>query len=49
MENLQEENDILKQRIEYLEAILELNNETIQKAIETNNKLLNYIKSNLPK
>lgn len=41
--DLEKENKYLKERIEFLETIIELNSETIQKALETNQKLLNHI------
>lgn len=49
MEDLQKENEYLKQRIKFLENIIELNTETIQKALDTNQKLINHIESIDPK
>lgn len=43
---LEKENKHLKERIELLEKIIELNSETIQKVLETNHKLLDHAKTN---
>ncbi|EOL45784.1 hypothetical protein [Enterococcus caccae] len=34
----------LKEKIEFLEALLELNSNSLQKAMESNRKLIDYIK-----
>jgi len=41
--NLEKENEYLKQRIRYLELIIETNQETINKAIDTNSMLLDWL------
>lgn len=47
MEKLQKENEYLKKRIEFLEMIIEINQETIKKAHDTNHRLLEWIKGNI--
>lgn len=42
---MEQENQYLKERITYLEMLLDLNAESLQKAIVTNEKLIQYIKS----
>lgn len=48
MEELQKENEHLKERITFLELIIEVNQETITKAIDTNTRLLEWLKANFP-
>lgn len=40
-----EEIKFLKERIEFLEALLELNSLSLEKAMETNKKLIDYIRN----
>lgn len=42
--DLRKENEYLKERIAFLEMIIEVNQETIKKAIDTNTKLLDWLK-----
>jgi hypothetical protein len=35
----------LKEKIEFLEALLELNSLSLEKAMETNRKLIDYVKT----
>ena len=46
MEELRNENEYLKKRIEFLEMIIEVNQVTLTKAIETNVNLLDWLKEN---
>lgn len=48
MEQLQKENEYLKKRIEFLEMIIEVNQETIKKTNDTNHRLLEWLKVNFP-
>ena len=43
---MEQENEYLKERIAFLEALLELNSKGLEKAIETNKILINYLKVN---
>lgn len=45
MEDLQKENEYLKQRIEFLEKIIDLNTETIMDMHDTNQELINYLET----
>lgn len=47
MNELQKENEYLKQRIECLELIIEINQETLSKALDVNSKLLDWLKENV--
>lgn len=48
MEELRKENEYLKKRIEFLEMIIEVNQETITKSINTNAKLIDWLEANFP-
>ena len=45
-EELRKENEYLKKRIEFLEMIIEVNQESLRKANDTNTKLLTWLKKN---
>lgn len=47
-EELLKENEYLKERVAFLEKIIEVNQETLARANETNTKLLDWLKSNFP-
>lgn len=42
---MEQENKYLKERIAFLEALLELNSRGLEKAIETNSILIQYLKN----
>lgn len=41
---MEKENQYLKERITFLEALVDLQADTINKALETNSTLINYLK-----
>lgn len=43
-EELRKENEYLKKRIAFLEMVIEVNQETIKKANDTNDRLLKWLK-----
>lgn len=43
---MKEELKFLKEKIEFLEALLELNSLSLEKAMESNKKLIDYIRKN---
>lgn len=47
--DLRKENENLKERIKYLELLVDAFSETSTNAIKTNNALLNYLKEYYPK
>lgn len=49
MKNLQKENEILKKRIDFLELVIDTQNEIIDKSNETTRLLLDYVRNYYPK
>lgn len=49
MENLQKENEYLKQKIEYLELMIDAQTEIIDKSNKTTRLLLEYVRNYYPK
>lgn len=43
---MEEEMKFLKEKIEFLEALLELNSLSLEKAMDSNKKLIDYIRKN---
>lgn len=46
---MEKEIQVLKERVVFLEALLELNSQSLKTAIETNEKLMEYLKTKIPK
>lgn len=46
-EELRKENEYLKKRIDFLEMIIEVNQETLKKANDTNHRLLEWLKERI--
>ncbi|MGM0124705.1 hypothetical protein IGI37_002099 [Enterococcus sp. AZ194] len=44
---MEQENQYLKERIAFLEALIDVQTETLEKAIATNAKLINYLKETI--
>lgn len=42
---MEQENKYLKERVTFLEALLELNSKSLEKSLETNRLLIDYLKN----